>query len=272
MRNNLLIVFVIILLSACSRQDGGSASGDDAVVLVDVDGAEVTLPMLERVMDVRGVDEEDHEQMRELLDELIRMQAVANAARGEGLADEPEVQAELRLGEMQTLYRHYINRAQRAEPVTDSDIEEVYEAQRRLSGETQYRIEFIVYDEQAEALDAIERIREGEASYQVLKDEARAEGRRVDAPGWIDRSQVPEEFAGAMSDARAGSLIPVPLETPQGWHIVQVLETRPLEAPALEQVREGIARSLLQERREALIQKLYEQAEITPMLPLDDVD
>lgn len=273
MKFKLLIYLPIILLAACSGQQGGdSGSPDDTVVLVEVDGASVTLPMLERVMSVRGVGEEDHEQMRQLLDELIRMQAVANAARDEGLADDAEVRAELRLGELQTLYRHYINRAQRAEPVTDEAIEEVYRAQLERSGDTQYRIEFITYGDQAAAMRAIERVEQGQADFQALEEQARAEGLQVDAPGWIDRSQVPETFAAALPDVEAGAVVPVPLETPQGWHVVQVVETRALDAPALEEVREGIARSLLQQRREALIQGLYDQAEITPMLPLDEAD
>jgi peptidyl-prolyl cis-trans isomerase C len=261
------------LLAACSGQDGGTSdSPDEAVVLVEVDGAPVTLPMLERVMSVQGVGEEDHERMRQLLDELIRMQAVANAARSEGLADDPEVQAELRLGELQTLYRHYINRAQRAEPVTDEAIEAVYREQLDRSGDTQYRIEFIAYGDQAAAMRAIERVEDEQADFQVLKEQARADGRQVDAPGWIDRSQVPESFAAALPDVGAGDVVPVPLETARGWHVVQVAETRPLAAPAIDEVREGIARSLLQQRREALIQGLYDQAEITPMLPLDRAD
>lgn len=273
MRYKLLIFIAAMILAGCAQQDGGSAAVDDeTVVLVEVDGAPVTLPMLERVMSVRGVGEEDHEQMRELLDELIRMQAVANAARTEGLADDPEVRAELRLGELQTLYRHYINRAQREEPVTDEAIEEVYQAQLARSGDTQYRIEFITYDDQAAALSAIDRVEEQGAGFEALKEQARADSRQVDAPGWIDRSQVPETFAAALAESQAGSVVAVPLETPQGWHLVRVVETRPLDAPALGEVREGIARSLLQQQREALMQKLYDQAEITPMLPLEDAD
>ncbi len=273
MSYRLLILLVVIFLSACEQQDGESTgSEDESVVLVEVDGRPITLAMLERVMEVRDIEVSDHEQMREVLDELIRMQAVANAARSEGMAEDPEVQAELRLSEIQTMYRHYINRAQRARPVTDEDVREVYQAQLERSGDTQYRIETIAYEEQARALQAIRRLQDDEVDYSELRAEAQADGLAVEEPGWIDRSQVPEDFAARLVEAESGEIVPRPLESSRGWHLVRVLDTRDLQVPALEQVREGIARSLLQQRREALTDSLYDQAEITPMLPLEEAE
>lgn len=266
-------MFILVFLSACGQQGDTSRDGDDeSVVLVEVDGAPVTLTMLERIMEARGVSESDHERMREVLDEMIRMQAVANAARAEGLAQDPEVRAELRLAEIQTLYRHYINRAQRAEPVTDEAVREAYDRQLERSGDTQYRIETIAFEDQARAVRAIERLEDESIDYEALRAESESAGLQVAEPGWIDLSQVPEAFAGELTDARAGTVVAQPLQSGQGWHVVRVLETRDLQVPAFDQVREGIARSLLQRRREALIDSLYDQAEITPMLPLEEAD
>lgn len=273
MNFRLLIILAIVVLASCEQQEEGAIdSNEKSTVLVEVDGQPITLAMLERSMEARGVEASEHERMRELLDELIRVQAVANAARSEGMVEDPAVQAELRLVEIQTLYRHYINRAERAEPVSDEDIRDVYQAQLARSGDTQYRIETIAYDEQARALQAIRRLEDGEVDYSGLRGEAQADGLAVEEPGWIDRSQVPEDFAARLVEAESGAVVPRPLETGRGWHLVRVLETRDLQVPSLEQVREGIARSLLQQRREALTDSLYDQAEITPMLPLEEAD
>jgi len=272
-RFNPLIVLATVMLVACDGSGSGSEqSGEDEVVLVEVDGSPVTLSMLERVMEARDVEETEHERMRELLDELIRTQAVANAARAERLADTPEVRAELRLGEMQTLYRHYLDRALSTQAPSEQDIREVYDAQLARSGDTQYRIEVIGYEEQARALQAITRIEDGEVDYSGLRAEAEATGLSVDEPGWIDRSQVPEEFADLLVETDQGSVVPRPLESSRGWFVVRVAEKRELQAPDFEQVREGIARSLQQQRRQALVESLYDQAEITPMLPLEEAD
>jgi peptidyl-prolyl cis-trans isomerase C len=274
MKSNYLIIIVFsLLLAACNGQETGSGSnGEGPVVLVEVDGSPITLPMLEQAMEARGVREDEHERMRELLDELIRMQAVANAARAEGVADEPGVQAELRLTEMQTLFGHYLDRALSAEGVSPDQVREAYDAQLARSGDTQYRIEIIGYEDQARALKAIKRLQDGETDYAELHAEAQASELRVDEPGWIDRSQVPEDFAARLVETGTGEVVAQPLQSNQGWYLVRVVDTRPLEVPAFEEVREGIARSLVQRRRQALIESLYDQAEITPMLPLDDAE
>ncbi|TVQ34016.1 MAG: hypothetical protein EA370_11235, partial [Wenzhouxiangella sp.] len=103
-----LSLFLVLTLAACGsdRQDQGLVDDDD-VVLVLVDGQPVTLPMLEFMMSSRGVSEDDHEGMRELLDELIRLRAVANAARAEGLDREPQVRARRMLRDLETLQLRY---------------------------------------------------------------------------------------------------------------------------------------------------------------------
>ncbi|NEZ03847.1 hypothetical protein G4Y73_06755 [Wenzhouxiangella sp. XN201] len=272
MRYKLLMFIPLFLLVACEQQPESGRETRDEVVLVKVDGEPVTLPMLERVMEARGVSEDEHERMRALLDELVRMQAVANAAEAEGLETDPEVRADLRLARLQTFYRHYINRAQQAEPVTEEDIEAVYEAQLERSGDTQYRIAAIRYADPARGRAALSQLAAGETDFARLQRQAEQRGLAVDEPGWIDRSQVPGEFAHAMADTDVDGVVPMLLESGQGWHLVRVLETRPLEAPGLDEVREGIARSLLQDQRQRLIESLYDQAEITPMLPLEEAD
>lgn len=268
-----LIFLFLFFLFACGDQGGESADSDDeAVVLVEVDGTPVTLTMLETVMEARGLSESDHEAMRELLDELIRMQAVANAARAEGLDRDPQVQARLRIARLQTLNQHYLERAQQGRTISEQDIRDVYDAQLERSGDTQYRIEIIAYDDQARALKAIKRLQDGAIDYAALRAEAQASGLPVDTPGWIDRSQVPEDFAAALAETGTGSVVPRPLKNSRGWFLVRVSDKRDLQVPDFEQVRDGIARSLRQQQNKALVESLYDQAEITPMLPLEEAD
>ncbi len=54
--------------------------------------------------------------------------------------------------------------------------------------------------------------------------------------------------------------------------LVRVAEVRALQIPALEDVHDGIRRSLLRQRAQALIDERYEAATIVPMLPLEGGD
>lgn len=265
-----VFIFVIGLAGCQSDEEAAGGGGDEDVVLVLVDGEPITLPMLERVMADRGVEENDHEAMREILDELIRVRAAANAAEAEGLDQEPEVQAEIALREMDSLYRRYMEKAEGEHEITESDIERVYRQQGERAGDTRYQIETIAYAETAQALSDLARLEDEATDWDSVVETAEANERSVERPGWIDGSQVPEEFANALAETQSGEIVPVPLEVSGGVRIVRVLDTRPLEVPPLDQVRDGIRRSLERERRQAIMETLYDEAEIEPMLPLEE--
>ena len=266
------IVIVLLSLTACqsSAPEPESAVGEDEVVLVLVDGEPITLPMLEYTMEARGISEDDHDAMRSALDELIRLQAVANEARSSGLADQPRVKAHQRLRSLEALQISYFEQLAQEQPISDAEIETAYRAQIERAGQRQYQIETIVYTNQPAVLTALESIEEGSADFEALARQARANGLAVDEPLWVDLSQLPPDIGSLLQEAESGAVLSLPLQTQQGWRLVRLSDTRRLQPPALEQVRQGIVRTLARERVNARVDELYEASEITPMLPLED--
>ncbi|MGY6587556.1 MAG: peptidylprolyl isomerase [Wenzhouxiangella sp.] len=271
MVRKLLIISIFAFLVGCqSDRQSGLVSSDDTL-LVLVDGQPVTLPMLEYMMRARGIDENDHEGMRELLDDLIRLRAVANAAIDEGMDREPEVRARRMIRDMETLQLRFFDQVYRDHPVTEEDILAVYQSQLDRAGDRQFQIETLLFPDQQQALVNLARIEDGELDFDAMAAEVSGLGGRHDAPLWVDRSQVPEAIAALLIEAETGEVLSLPLQTPQGWRLLRLSDTRAVEAPPLDEVREGIARQLVRQRLEALVEDLYQGAEITPMLPLDEV-
>ena len=93
-----------------------------------------------------------------------------------------------------------------SESISEQDLRDVYEAQLERSGDTQYRIEIIGYNEQAQALQAIQRLRDGELTVSELKAEADAQGfeSRSRAGSIAVRYRRICEFAGRDLDGRGG--------------------------------------------------------------------
>lgn len=266
---NLLILIVFLVIAGCDRNgpagEGRALVQPEDTVLVEVDGKPVTVPMLEFLMEVRGVGEDNEAGMRELLDELIRIRAMANEAEASGLAGEKRVRAERAIKDMELLYLRYTERYQQDNPLEEADLREVYDSQLERAGDTQYRLELVTFDHQEAAGRAAARVNRGEADFSDLEGDS-----QLASPGWVDRSQVPETFGAELAGAGAGDVLPLPLEIRDSWSVVRVAETRPLEQPAFEEVKEGIARGLNRQRVQELIDQTYEAAEITPMLPLDE--
>ena len=274
MNYKLLILCILgpALLVGCNPgSDSEQWVTEEDVVLVEVDGAPISLPMLEFMMANRGVSEDDHEAMRGLLDELIRLRVVANAAINEGIASDARLRAQRAIRDMETLQIAYFTDIYERYPVTPTQIEETYARQLERSGTQQYQLQTIAYGSQSEALIALVGLNEGEFGFDELLLRAEAENRVIDTTAWIDRSQLPERIHAELADASVGQSLSLPLPAPNGqeWLVAQIVDQRPLEAPSLEEVREGIARSLVRQRLEALVDDLFEAADIQPMLEMD---
>jgi len=265
----------LITLALVSALVGCGESGDrlvaeQDVVLVEVDGKPVTLEMLEYLMEVRDVGEDDTEGMRGLLDELIRLHAVAAEAEREGISSRPRVRAERRIKDIEVQYVRYLEDFQRDNPIAEADIREVYQRQVERAGDTRYRLETIEFDERAAAEAQLDTLLAGETGFDQAVQAAAAEGRNARRTDWVDASQVPAEFAAALDGTEAGGIVPRLLEQQGLLMVVRVRETDAMVPPALDEVRDGIRRQLARERSAARIEAIYEAAEITPVLPLNE--
>lgn len=274
MKYKLLILMILIsgFLAGCSQERGPQPwVTDEDLVLVEVDGEPISLPMLEFMMANRGVSEDDHEAMRGLLDELIRLRVVANAAIEEGLTSDPQLRAQRAIRDMEAIQIAFFTDIYQRYPVTPAQIEETYARQLERSGGQQYQLQTIAYGSQSEALIALVGLNEDEFDFDVLLEKAQIENRQTSTTSWVDRSQLPERVHAQLPDASVGQTLSLPLPAPNGesWLVAQIVDQRPLEAPALEDVREGIARSLVRQRLEALVDDLYAAADIKPMLEMD---
>lgn len=272
----IFIGFCVSLLAALGGCGNGEGAGgrslvaDDDVVLVEVDGAPVTLPMLEFLMEVRGVDEEDTEGMRELLEELIRLRAVANRAAEEQVSTRSRVRAERMVKDIEVQYVAYLEHFQTGNPISEAEIRAVYEAQLERAGEQRYKIETIEFSDQAPALEQLDALQAGRMDFEQAIEQATDDGRFVRRTDWIDASQVPPDFAAVLTETATGDIVESLMPYQGDWMIVRVADVDALSPPSFDSVREGIRRTLVRQQTQSMIEQTAEKAEITPMLPLDD--
>jgi peptidyl-prolyl cis-trans isomerase C len=264
------LCLAVALISGCG--EGGDEHRlvePDDVVLVEVDGEPITLSMLEHLMRLRGVGEDDPEGMRELLDELVKLRAVANRADREGVSERPEVRAERLIKDIETQYVRYLEVFQRSNPVTDAEIQAAYQEQSERAGTRRYRLETIEFEDQSAALADLQDLQAGEATFDDSMRRAEQAGRVVRRTDWIDGSQVPPDFRAALAEADAGVVMDTLLPFQGNWMLARVAAVEPFTPPPLAELRDGIRRALLRARSEAMIERTAEAAEVTPMLPLE---
>lgn len=280
MHKTLIIIGISSVFLAGCGQNGAPSSAryisPEDQVLLEVDGAPVTIEMLEFMMANRGIGEDDQAGMQVLLDELVRLQVVANEAQATGLADEPELRARRAIRDLEALQMAYFDAVYRREPITDEAILAAYQDQLARSGDYQYRLETVAFPTQNDAmrqivglLDTDQGSDEQAADSAGAWGETQSAGQTSPATDWIDRSQLPERLRPELAEAQVGQVLSLPLPAPGNdrWLVARISDRRAFEAPPLEELREGIARSLVRQRITAAVDALYDQADIVPVLP-----
>lgn len=259
-----LLLAVLLLVSACQRGGGEEAGAQN--VLARVDGQPITSAMVDQLLALKGQNNlAGADQRREALNELIRIQAVANRALEQGIDAQPEVWADLAVNRQRILLNHFSNRFLSERPLTDEELRQAYDTTVKRSGQQQVRLESILFQDEQAAVSALLAAEEGTA-FDVLAEQARGVGRKVETLEWVDLSQLPEDYAGVVSEIPAGAVIPVPLRDQIGgqnaWRVLRLLERRRFQPPGFDEVRPGLERQLRRQKLQEWSQRLLDKAEV----------
>jgi peptidyl-prolyl cis-trans isomerase C len=191
-------------------------------------------------------------QSRALAEVLLR----ELAARGTPAT--PQTLAEVRdaLVDQALMVREAARAGLDSNPLMQAQIEIL--RQRALANAWQQSVLQAVQPSEDELKAEYDRIRGGDKMAALALDysidpDTRAEG---GLGGWLPEGGLAAPIAQAVKGVGPGQLVPAPVRTSSGWHVLQVEEVRPYVAPPLSQVRpqvrQAIAQRVLQQRLEAL--------------------
>ena len=269
---------LLLALAACAPRGGGDPQDRPVARVGD---QVVTVRDFARMMQRRGGDVPgvftNAAARRQLLDELVRGETLAVAARRGGYFDRPEVQQAARRQAIQLLEEDV--RRQVAEPA-DADVAQRYaQAADRYSKPARIRFAVIRAARPAAADRlAAERARIGQARAEALaaagapdfgavaaaySDDQMTRYRGGDA-GWLreegEEPRFPAEvLAAARALAKPGDVSEV-VDAPDALYLVKLIARQPREPLPLDLVRENIRITLRREREEqALEAKLKEK-------------
>jgi len=218
---------------------------------------------------------------REVLDELIRTELLAEAARQQGYARDPRVERRLDEALADVFLERELEPKRVAVSIGDTEIRARYEVEKeRLSSPERVRIAQVFLSAPTEP--AVARAQRRQAALEVLAQAQRALKKDFNgfAPLASEKSEDPETrphggelppmtraelasrtseqvAAAAFEAQRPGVLIGTVLESPAGFHVVRVLERQRATSPSFEQVRETLRTRLKQEKQQQLSDELF---------------
>jgi peptidyl-prolyl cis-trans isomerase C len=199
-----------------------------------------------------------------LLDELVNDALLSDAASKARIAETPAFTA--RVAEFKTyLARELYLRQLLEKNLTEDALRQAYAAQYEQGAQgKEVRARHILVKTKAEAEALIAQLQKGASFAELAKaqstDISKMQGGDL---GWFDYNTMVEPFAKAAFALEKGAYTRQPVETPFGWHVILVEDTRPKKAPPFETVRRQLQQQLQQQQIEAHLAALRKKATIT---------
>ncbi len=196
--------------------------------------------------------------LAEVRDALVDQALMVREAARAGLDAAPLMQAQIEVLRQRALATAWQQSVLQAVQPTEDELKTEYERQVAALGRRELRLRQLLVREEPTARLLHDRIRGGDkmaalaADYSIDPD-TRNEG---GLGGWSPEGGLLAPIAQAVKGLGPGQLVPAPVRTASGWHVVQVDEVRPYVAPPLiqvrPQVRQAIAQRVLQQRLEVM--------------------
>lgn len=183
-----------------------------------------------------------------LLDQLIDRRVVVIAARKQGLDRDPAVQRMVARATDTALQNALLTR-EIAPGLTDDAIKARYEKELAgKPGEPEIRARHILVADEDTAKKVIAELKAGADFATLAKTYSTDPGAQSGGDlGFFKKADMLPEFSDAAFALKPGEITTTPVKTRFGWHVIKTEETRSAPPPALEQVRDEVRQSLIQE-------------------------
>jgi len=256
------LALAIALPAVAPAQDAATGQDVDAdTVVATVGDTEITVGHMivaRRTLPQQYQQLPDEVLFEGLLDQLIQQNALAQSVEDVTKATELTIENQ-RSG---LLAGEALGRVGEA-AVTDEALQEAYEEQFGSADPgTEYNAAHILVETEEEAQAIVEELEEGADFAELARERSTGpSGPNGGALGWFTEGMMVPAFEEAVTELEAGQ-VSEPVETQFGWHVIKLNETRPAEAPPLEEVRADLAQQLRNAAIEARIEEVVEATDI----------
>nr|WP_319384346.1 peptidylprolyl isomerase [uncultured Roseibium sp.] len=198
-----------------------------------------------------------------LLDVVVDMELIAQAARKDGLDQDPDFKKQLEFLELQALRNAYISQKIDG-AITDEVLNSAYEEEfKDYEGPEEVNARHILVNEKAEAEDLIKQLDGGADFVELAKEKSTGpSGPNGGDLGYFGKGQMVKPFEDAVFELEPGAYTKEPVQTQFGWHVIKLEDKRRQEKPAFEAVAGELRQRLIREQYEARMAELKAATEV----------
>jgi len=267
----LLLAVVLTALAACQPKSATpSVAADTSPPVATVNGTPISRAFYDFY--IKGISgkspaELTPEQRGLALDHLIDAELVAQEAAKNGLDTTGDTAYLLEMSRLNVLNQASSEHFLKDKKPTDADLRAEYDAQVAKLPKEEYHARHILVATQPFAQKIVERLQKGEK----FEDLARAEsmdssGKTGGDLGWFGLDRMVPEFSAAIVTLKPGEYTHTPVQTQYGWHVIQLIATRPLAPPPYDQVKQRLTQMVEARKFHAYSEELAKNAKIEKFL------
>lgn len=203
-------------------------------------------------------------QLREAVkQDLIAREVMMQEAMKQGYDKNDAVKQQLETARQNIVVTAMLREYAKKNPVGDAEIKAEYEKFKTTYGDKEYHVRHILTEKEEDAKAIIAKLKAGskfEDLAKTSKDQGTANsGGDLD---WAAPAAFPKPFADALVALQKGAVTAAPVQTPAGWHVIKLDDTRPAKVDSLEELKPRITESLQAKKIQAFQDSLLKKAAI----------
>jgi peptidyl-prolyl cis-trans isomerase C len=256
------LLHCLIILSACNYSSIFAASTEqpENPILASVNGADIS------TLDVKYFIQQQNRQTppQQALMEMINIELLTQAAKNEGLLKDEALAMKIKLNTSGLIASYYLNKFLGKLEISDEELQKRYEEQYKSKDpELEYNANHILLKTEAEAKEIIKQLDQGADFSKLAKDKSTGpSGKNGGELGWFSKGDMVAPFSEAASKLKSGSYSAEPVKSKFGWHVILLNETRKVDPPAFESVKEQLYNTIASESIRNMIKTLHDKSNV----------
>ena len=271
----------MLTLASCNAQDGTKSAVTPAVPvsataapasstapIATVNGTPISQARFNFLLQqsLQQGQPDSPEVRKSLREKLIIEEIVGQEALKKGMDKSADVITQIDLARQTILIRAYLQDYIKSVPLGDEALKGEYDKIKSQMGDKEYHPRHILVEKEAEAKDIIAKLKKGE-KFEKLAEKSKDPGSKAKGGdlGWAAPANFVPEFSAAMTNLKKGQYTTEPVKSQFGWHIIKLEDSRTMQAPPFEEVKQNLRQRAQQQQIDKMISDLRAKAKVEEM-------
>ncbi|MDR0379795.1 MAG: peptidylprolyl isomerase [Candidatus Accumulibacter sp.] len=198
-------------------------------------------------------------------EELIRRELLLQQAKNAGIDKKPDVLAQAETARQVVFIRNYVLQYLSENPIGDDQLRAEYNRIRAQVGDTEYKTRHILVKEESAARAIIAQLKSDIDKFDELaakqSEDTGSKDRGGDL-GWASVDKYVKPFADALGTLKKGKFTETPVQSPFGYHVILLEDTRPTTFLSFEEVKPRLMQQAQQQQINQMVENLRAAAKV----------